>query len=96
MKVCKSCGIEFHACSSCDLNTFWEYEFCSRKCWEKSEEYINNKYLLQKFYIFLNEKQRGLFKEILGLNCDYELEIEDWMKVIDSHQDQVNKGKWNG
>jgi hypothetical protein len=96
MATCKSCGEVFHACGSCDLNTNWEYNYCSRFCWEKSKEYSHNKFLIQKFYICLNERQRILFKEILDLDCDYELEIKDWLKIIDEHQDQVNKGKWNG
>jgi len=96
MKKCEVCGIEFHACSSCDLNTFWEYQYCSEGCWKRSVEYLQTKNLIQKFYILLNEKQRILFRQTLDISCDYEFEIKDWMSVIDSHQDQVNKGKWNG
>ena len=33
------CGEGFHACSSCGKNYIWEYKYCSKKCWENSEEY---------------------------------------------------------
>lgn len=37
-RVCKICGDMFHACSSCFLTWEWEYDYCSSKCWETSEE----------------------------------------------------------
>jgi hypothetical protein len=36
---CKSCGREFHNCSSCDYEECANRGFCSDRCMKSSEEY---------------------------------------------------------
>ena len=78
MSVCKTCGIQFHACSNCGLNNMWEYDYHSYDCWMKSTEYYNAKVKYISFMKTLNEAQRTLFKHILDLGGDFALEYEKW------------------
>lgn len=36
--ICKKCGSNFHACSSCGLYYDWEYQYCSERCYMMSDE----------------------------------------------------------
>ena len=38
-RICPVCGKKFHACSSCSLTYYWEYEYCSKDCAMASTEY---------------------------------------------------------
>jgi len=38
---CKYCAKEFHSCSSCGLDGFSEYGYCSETCFENSTEVMD-------------------------------------------------------
>lgn len=66
MPNCKTCEKEFHACSSCDLYYFWEYEYCSSACWRRSEEYKKMIDRISKFYLTLNDDMVSEFIDFIN------------------------------
>ncbi len=62
--ICKKCGKEFHYCSNCISNIYQEYGYCSKECFEDSEELKENKTCLLSFLYSLDRFQYKLFKTI--------------------------------
>jgi hypothetical protein len=47
MAVCKTCGLQYHFCSSCGCDGYSEYDYCSSECMELSEEANELKEILE-------------------------------------------------
>lgn len=75
---CKNinCTKRFHACSSCSLSYYWEYSFCSEKCYlEYNKELINEisnfkasltPSQLDNLQYFINEVDDELFSLVIN------------------------------
>jgi hypothetical protein len=72
MPVCKQCGKKFHACGNCGLMTSWEWDYCSKKCWDNSEEVKSIRDLYNKIYEELSDRGKERFKELMEYACDME------------------------
>ena len=61
MAVCRKCGKEFHACSSCCLSYSWEYNYCGDNCYLTSKEYLEISEKISNFLQSLNRQQSETF-----------------------------------
>lgn len=73
MVKCKICGKEFHACSNCGLDSYWEYDYCSITCWRQSKEYIDARLDIEIALIKLQCKLEDLMFDEDVLNDMIEL-----------------------
>lgn len=39
-RVCLTCGVNFHECSSCGDTPGWGWTYCSSECWSSSQRAI--------------------------------------------------------
>ena len=75
---CKNCGIETHYCSACCQENCLDEGFCSKDCWQSSDEYRDRIELVKKFLCSLNLEQRKTFEKILEFySSSYEFIIDD-------------------
>jgi len=83
-KLCPTCGEPFHNCPSCGSIYKWEEKYCSQKCWETSEEYIEIKFAFKKIYKKLKDDSLYCdFMKILGLNGDYVWKFNEWIMNLE-------------
>lgn len=94
---CKTCGTKFHACSSCGFSNSWEYEYCSKKCWKESTEYVWTMGKLGAVLVALRKYNElwllESFRDITDVTSDYTMEfITEIEKEIDRfHKEQADK-----
>jgi len=55
---CKTCGREFHYCSSCDYDRYLFEGYCDKTCYEGSDEWKLFSVKVQKFYDSLSKYQQ--------------------------------------
>ena len=56
---CKICKEDSHYCTSCDYDKYMMSGYCSKRCYEQSEEWkLFNKKVI-KFYESLNKEQQS-------------------------------------
>lgn len=83
-KKCPVCNKEFHACKSCGLNHSWEYKYCCRSCYEKSEEYLRTKFIFESIYKKMkNDSLHGEFIELLYHEYEMKEEFSNWIIEIE-------------
>jgi hypothetical protein len=88
MPVCPICKVTFHSCSSCHHNTHWEYEYCSTKCWGKSNEYKKYCSQFKALYSTVNEAQKKmLLGLLLEMSDDYLEEVINWKKEVEKRDE---------
>ncbi len=80
MAQCKSCGHEFHVCSSCCLSSEWEHEFCSERCWHMS--------MCQSVAKFQSAVEKGDLAEVGKMLVEFPYEELDY---IGSHLLKVSE-----
>lgn len=69
---CKYCGQRFFTPFGDDGDVYdWQWSYCSRKCWENSEEYNLNHAIVSSFVTTLNKTQLEMFRKINTLSGDY-------------------------
>ena len=81
---CKTCQKSFHACTNCSFSNFWEYDYCTEKCWKNSPVYKDNYNLIINFLNSLTDNQLDQFRKISELDSDYENIIEDLIDFVES------------
>ena len=64
--TCPTCGKKYHACSSCDLYG-WEWEYCSKDCWRKSDRYA-------ELEVIIDAVPRWALKRLADDISDWELD----------------------
>lgn len=64
---CKSCGLEYHHCSSCGYDGEWydPSEYCSEECAGKGSEHLELKKKIVDFIESISEEQRIVFLDIM-------------------------------
>lgn len=73
---CKSCGREYHHCSSCGYDGEWydPFEYCSEGCAGKGPEHLELKKKIVDFIESISEEQRIVFLDIMESS---ESEVQD-------------------
>ena len=72
-RKCKTCGKEYHHCSSCGYEGEWysPYDYCSEKCAEKDVDHNKLRETIIKFIESLTEKnQKSTFMDIMESDSD--------------------------
>jgi hypothetical protein len=83
MPVCPICKVTFHSCSNCHHNNFWEYTFCSVKCWREGSEYKRYRAEFKALYSTINDAQKKMLMDLLMFSDDYLGEIDDWIESVE-------------
>jgi hypothetical protein len=65
MPNCKTCGTNFHACSSCGLTDMYEYEYCCFSCFTNSAEYKIRAGRINALVETLNDAQCIILRALL-------------------------------
>jgi len=79
---CPVCNNSFHnstGCGCCFFDNQWEYEYCSLKCWQNSDEYKKVKKLYLKIYNSLSSKEQEIFIDLVDSDL-YDFETEHWIE----------------
>ena len=79
--ICKACKDKFHYCSSCGIDGYSEYGFCSSECLDKGDNYINKwRAIVRRFCKSLNKAQFAAFIRINENVNDYLL--DRWIEEL--------------
>ena len=75
--TCKSCGREYHHCSSCGYDGEWydQYEYCCESCAKKSLGHVDLKTKIVEFIESLTKEQRITFMDIIESDDDEVFDI---------------------
>lgn len=79
--ICKTCGTQFHYCSSCGYEEYNSEGYCNRSCFEKSDYYKTEKNTFNALLDRLDDDAMRILKLILTSE-DHMLEY-DYIKWID-------------
>ena len=85
-RACPICGTKFHACASCGLDHEWEYEFCSKKCWNQSSKYSEDRERFLEFIALLTPISIAMLPGFVHIvtNDDYYQEFKKWLGSEDA------------
>lgn len=91
--ICKICNRKQHSCSCCDLED-WQYTYCSKNCYEQSEEFKSLNLQIKKLKNGLTTDQKVWIAAILE-NDFFKRELlnylEEYTDVIKRYKEVVDK-----
>lgn len=79
-KICKTCKKEYHYCTSCDYDKYNYAGYCSRECYENSEEWNIFSKKVKVFFDSLSKEQK---LELWELWDNGILEDDKWDNYVD-------------